>query len=503
MDEVILDAEVDLSGGDATIGISAGNKMVSLSALLTDIEIKGTLRVVFARLCPDWPLFNSLRIAFIEKPHLKYKLKAVKVPLSNIPGFVPWVTDMIQNSLSFLIWPNELIIHLDEYGATGAQSKINSPPQPKGVLRVRVIEAKNLQARDLFGKSDPMAVVWVNRPKLNTRKIPSTLNPIWDEVFEFTIFDRSTENLQIAIENCNFSRKNDKLGNVTIDLSHLKDRQTDTKWYKLQNTKVGAVHIELCYSPFLLKKKTEPQSEVQSPELNKKKSESSSYYSTNQIHQPSFFGEIRSQSFDVFDDNQPDECSKESSTDPMLDRQASSLRKLPKIEKVPDFNQNCPPNRRNKLAQKLKLTQLSIKPSISSSDRCIDGILRIAILSAKQLRGVNRDGTSDPFVMLKLGDKKLKTSVKKKTNEPNWNESFQIRVNTEEIQNGTLYLQVKDHDKWTKNACLGALEFKMSDIMAAHEVINKEFELQQTTTGSIHIEIELLSVYSPHEITLL
>ena len=228
-DEVFWDMEIELSGGNATIGVTAGNKVISLGVVINDIELKGTLRIVFARLFNDWPLFNSVRVAFIEKHELNYNLRAVNIPLSSITGFDTWLNSMIKDSLEFMIWPNELKVDLDAYATEESGSGSGggiSVPQPKGVLRVRVIEAKNLQNKDLFGKSDPVAMVWISSrsPKLKTRKITSTLQPVWDEVFEFTIFDKTSENLNVEVENYNVVGKNDSLGAATIDLQRLKDR---------------------------------------------------------------------------------------------------------------------------------------------------------------------------------------------------------------------------------------------------------------------------------------
>jgi hypothetical protein len=54
--------------------------------------------------------------------------------------------------------------------------------------RIYVVSAKGLANADTFGKSDPFVKVWFNGRKLGlTKVIQDTLNPVWNEYFDFTI----------------------------------------------------------------------------------------------------------------------------------------------------------------------------------------------------------------------------------------------------------------------------------------------------------------------------
>lgn len=101
-DEIHLDLEIEFKGGDASFGIKAGNKLVSIGAILQDIEISGTCRIVFSKLWNDWPTFDQIRFTFIEEPVLNYSLTAVKVPLSRIPGFVQWLNVKYKKQIYFI-----------------------------------------------------------------------------------------------------------------------------------------------------------------------------------------------------------------------------------------------------------------------------------------------------------------------------------------------------------------------------------------------------------------
>lgn len=80
------------------------------------------------------------------------------------------------------------------------------------------------------------------------------------------------------------------------------------------------------------------------------------------------------------------------------------------------------------------------------------GKLTITILEAKNLKKMDVGGLSDPYVKLSLmmGGKRLKkkkTSIKKCTLNPYYNESFSFEVPFEQIQKVTLVVTVVDYDR--------------------------------------------------------
>ncbi|XP_062432323.1 synaptotagmin-8 [Rhea pennata] len=88
--------------------------------------------------------------------------------------------------------------------------------------------------------------------------------------------------------------------------------------------------------------------------------------------------------------------------------------------------------------------------------------LTVVVLEAKKLKKMDSDGLSDPFVKVHLilnrkKWKKRKTSVKKNTLSPYFNEEFVFEVPFNQIQNVDLVISVWDHDKVTKNEQIGKL----------------------------------------------
>ncbi|NXF72925.1 SYT1 protein, partial [Sclerurus mexicanus] len=90
------------------------------------------------------------------------------------------------------------------------------------------------------------------------------------------------------------------------------------------------------------------------------------------------------------------------------------------------------------------------------------GKLTVLILEAKKLKRMDSHGLSDPFVKVHLilnrkKWKKKKTSVKKNTLSPYFNELFIFEVPFNQIQNVDVVISVWDHDKVTKNEPIGKL----------------------------------------------
>ncbi|KAJ3154639.1 hypothetical protein HDU89_007877 [Geranomyces variabilis] len=89
--------------------------------------------------------------------------------------------------------------------------------------------------------------------------------------------------------------------------------------------------------------------------------------------------------------------------------------------------------------------------------------LRVGVLSARDLLAKDRRGTSDPFVVLKLGGQTFKTKVVSKNLSPTWNEEFDF-VLTPVAFEGSLGLTVWDKDLIGKEF-LGQLSIPIADVL--------------------------------------
>ncbi|XP_074587246.1 C2 and GRAM domain-containing protein At1g03370-like isoform X1 [Curcuma longa] len=103
-------------------------------------------------------------------------------------------------------------------------------------LLVHVIEARNLQAMDLNGLSDPYVKLQLGKHRAKTKVVKKNLNPFWDEEFNFRVGDLSEELIVSVLDEDKYFT-DDFLGQVKVPLSKVLDSNNlslGTTWYQLQ-----------------------------------------------------------------------------------------------------------------------------------------------------------------------------------------------------------------------------------------------------------------------------
>ncbi|KAK9115765.1 hypothetical protein Sjap_014712 [Stephania japonica] len=102
----------------------------------------------------------------------------------------------------------------------------------------------------------------------------------------------------------------------------------------------------------------------------------------------------------------------------------------------------------------------------SSSGAVMENLL--GLLRVRVIRGVNlavRDVvSSDPYIVIKMGKQKLKTSVMKKNVNPEWNEELTLSVSNPEIP---VKLTVYDKDTFSMDDKMGDAEFDVRPLLEA------------------------------------
>uniref|UniRef100_A0A8C9RLR2 Synaptotagmin-7 n=1 Tax=Scleropages formosus TaxID=113540 RepID=A0A8C9RLR2_SCLFO len=118
------------------------------------------------------------------------------------------------------------------------------------------------------------------------------------------------------------------------------------------------------------------------------------------------------------------------------------------------------------VSEKLGRIQFSVGYSFQ------DSTLTVKILKGQDLPAKDFSGTSDPFVKIYLlPDKKhkLETKVKRKNLNPHWNETFLFEgFPYEKVVQRTLYLQVLDYDRFSRNDPIGEVSIPLNKVDLAH-----------------------------------
>lgn len=241
--QVILDLNLSYVG-DMEVDVEV--KKYYCKAGVKGVQLHGMMRVILEPLIGDVPIIGAITIFFIRRPMLDLNWTGL-TNLLDIPGLNAISDTMIMDIISgFLVLPNRLTIPL----ASDLHTAELRSPLPRGIVRIHLIEARNLSPKDfqmgglLAGKSDPYAILRVGTQVFTSRVINENLNPVWKEMYEVIVHEVPGQELEVEL----FDKdpdKDDFLGRMKLDLGEVKKAQILDKWYQLNNAKSGKIHLRL------------------------------------------------------------------------------------------------------------------------------------------------------------------------------------------------------------------------------------------------------------------
>ncbi|GLV41434.1 Extended synaptotagmin-like protein 2 [Carabus blaptoides fortunei] len=241
--EIIMDLDI-FYAGDCEITFS----LAGVRGGIKDFQLHGMVRVVMKPLITVMPIVGGLQIFFLNNPTIEFNLVGIADVL-DMPGLSDILRKIIiEQVASMMVLPNKFPIKLSDI-VEAATLKI---PEPEGVLRVHVVEAKHLMKKDISmlgkGKSDPYAVINVGAQEFKTKTINNTVDPKWDYWCEFTVLESNGQQMFIHLWDSDDLPKDDEpLGRATVEISNVvKQGQVDT-WITLEQAKHGMVHLRMTW----------------------------------------------------------------------------------------------------------------------------------------------------------------------------------------------------------------------------------------------------------------
>ncbi|KAJ8767782.1 hypothetical protein K2173_020722 [Erythroxylum novogranatense] len=422
-DSITMELEMNWDGNPSIILDIKTRLGLALPVQVKDIGFTGVFRLIFKPLVEEIPCFGAVSYSLRQKKKLDFTLKVIGGDISAIPGLYGAIEETIRDAVEDSItWPVRKIVPI----LPGDYSDLEL--KPVGILEVKLVQAKELTNKDLIGKSDPYAVLYVRpiRARMKSSKIINNdLNPIWNEHFEFVVEDATTQHLVVRIYDDEGLQASELIGCAQVQLRELEPGKVKDVWLKLvkdldvqrDNKNRGQVHLELLYYPFGM---------------------------TNGFVNP-----------------------------------FSSNNSLTSLEKVLKGSMN-----------EVDINENGKDITEKKRDVIIRGVLSVTVISAEDLPPADLMGKADPYVVLtmkKSGTKK-KTRVVNDSLNPEWNQTFDFVV--EDGLHDMLILEIWDHDTFGKDY-MGRCILTLTRVILEGEY-NDQFQLDGAKSGIINLQLKWL-----------
>lgn len=427
-DGVTMELEVQWDGNPSIILDIKTLVGLALPVQVKNVGFTGVFRLIFKPLVNEFPGFGAVCYSLRQKKNLDFTLKVIGGDISTIPGLYDAIEGAIRDAVEDSItWPVRKIVPI----LPGDYSDLEL--KPVGILEVKLVQAKELTNKDLIGKSDPYAVLYVRPLRNRTKKsktINNDLNPIWNEHFEFIVEDASTQHLFVKLYDDEGLQSSELIGCTDIKLSELEPGKVKDVWLKLvkdleiqrDNKNRGQVHLELLYCPY---------------------------------------------------------GTENSFTNPFARNYS-----MTSLEKVLKGSTNGIDSNGNESDAAQRKKEVIIR-----------GVLSVTVISAEDLPAVDFMGKSDPFVVLTLkkAETKNKTRVVNNSLNPVWNQTFDFVV--EDGLHDMLLVEVYDHDTFGKDY-MGRVILTLTRAILEGEY-KERFELDGAKSGFLNLHLKWMpqSIY--------
>uniref|UniRef100_A0A3Q4HPW8 Extended synaptotagmin-like protein 1a n=1 Tax=Neolamprologus brichardi TaxID=32507 RepID=A0A3Q4HPW8_NEOBR len=510
--QVMLDLYLSYAG-DVEINVEI--KKYFCKAGVKGVQLHGMLRVILEPLIGNIPLVGAVTMFFIRRPKLDINWTGL-TNLLDIPGLNAMSDTMIMDAIaSHLVLPNRLTIPLV---ADLHVAQLRSP-LPRGVVRIHLLEAEDLTAKDtvikglIDGKSDPYAVLRVGTQIFTSHHVDSNLNPQWREMYEVIVHEVPGQELEVEV----FDKdpdQDDFLGRVKIDLDIVKKARVVDDWFDLRDVASGSVHLRLewlsllssadrlteviaknqnltskvaeppsaailavyldqAYELPMRKGNKDPSPMVQISVQDKTKESKTCYGTTSPVWEDAFTFFIKDPHKQNIDIQVKD------------DDRALSLGSL----KIP-------------LARLVGVPELTmdqwfqLENSGSASRIFIKIVLRVGISHTQILKHLFCDnfmggmvkGKSDPYVKIRVGGITFRSHTIKENLNPVWNELYEVILTQLPGQEIQFELFDKDIDQ---DDFLGRFKLSLRDIISARYT-DTWYTLNDVKSGRVHLMLEWL-----------
>ena len=367
------------------------------------------------------------------------------------------------------------------------------------ILRIQVLKGRNLAPKDKSGTSDPYLVLTLGDSKEATSVVPKTLNPEWNQTFEFPITTADAALLEVICWDKDRFKK-DYMGEFDIVLEELFPTSGGTpggatmpepRWFKLEGRRSG-------------RKSKKKNSDVSGEILLKfALYDPMNTSATPQQIMQKFSGVVASGTDEDSDDedlmsrftsHDLDDVDEEDDDDDDEDKEPSSETddgfRTPLG--TPDNETGKARRKRQKKIAKLRRKN-KLKAYEFSGMSDVAGVLFLEINRITDLppekNSTRTTFDMDPFVVTSLGKKTYRTRVVNHNLNPVYDEKLVFQVQKHEV-NYSLNFAVVDRDKFSGNDFVGTCAFPLDKIVKVSPVADDATGLYRLPDPDNHGESE-------------
>nr|XP_058917434.1 multiple C2 and transmembrane domain-containing protein 1 isoform X10 [Kogia breviceps] len=322
-------------------------------------------------------------------------------------------------------------------------------------LDITLRRGQSLAARDRGGTSDPYVKFKIGGKEVFRSKIiHKNLNPVWEEK-ACLLVDHLKEPLYIKVFDYDFGLQDDFMGSAFLDLTQLElNRPTDVtvtlKDPHYPDHDLGIILLSVVLTP--------KEGEHREVELSENEVVGS-YFSVKSF----FWRTCCRTAFPVLGFCRPE---------------------LPNA------------HYQNAQTQSLRLSDVHRKPHLWR------GIVSITLIEGRDLKAMDSNGLSDPYVKFRLGHQKYKSKIMPKTLNPQWREQFDFHLYEE--RGGIIDITAWDRDAGKRDDFIGRCQIDLS-ALSREQTHKLELQLEEgeghlvllvTLTASATVSISDLSIIS-------
>nr|XP_025722572.1 multiple C2 and transmembrane domain-containing protein 1 isoform X3 [Callorhinus ursinus] len=355
---------------------------------------------------------------------------------------------------------------------TAGTSNADVPLADPGMyqLDITLRRGQSLAARDRGGTSDPYVKFKIGGKEVFRSKIiHKNLNPVWEEK-ACILVEHLREPLYIKVFDYDFGLQDDFMGSAFLDLTQLElNRPTDVT-LTLKDPHYPDHYLGIILLSIILTPKEGEHRDV-TMLMRKSWKRSSKDLSENEVV-GSYFS-VKSFFWRT--------CG----------RPALPVLGFCRAELQSNYDQNA-----QFQTQSLRLSDVHRKSQLWR------GIVSITLIEGRDLKAMDSNGLSDPYVKFRLGHQKYKSKIMPKTLNPQWREQFDFHLYEE--KGGIIDITAWDKDAGKRDDFIGRCQVDLS-ALSREQTHKLELQLEEgeghlvllvTLTASATVSISDLSVSS-------